>query len=157
MNIYPTCGPGDMPKMQDKETKRLIRKQIKQTLSKLLEKSLFEDKNRNEECNKGLQNSPEQSVAESMVFYGKLTNSITKKFDLIFSANISHSNGTKLVYYTVSNKDLFKSFPAAGTYLGPYTSCKPVFIEVLAQVEDFYICKLATQLRYLELLSMKGE
>ena len=95
------------------------------------------------------------AVAE---FYGTLTNSVTKESDLIFRARVEYyPDNIKLVYYTVSNKDLFKSFPAAAIYQGPYVGCKPVFVEVLAQIEDFYICKPATQLRYLELLSMKGE
>jgi hypothetical protein len=141
--------------MDKKEVKKLISKQIKKILTKLLAKSLFEDKYRNEKFQPKI--STEQGLNESMVLYGILTNSVTKKADLIFEASVEYMGDCRIAYYTVSNKELFKSFPSAGTYLGPFKSCKPVFLEVLAQVEDFYICKAATQLRYLELLSMEGE
>jgi hypothetical protein len=155
--IFPTCDAelADI-KGRDKEIRKVIRKQIKKTLTKILEKSLLEDKyDRNSKlC--GVKQE-ELSLAESTNFYGTLTNSASKKSDLIFNVSVNYVSGSKMVYYTVSDKNLFKSFPAAGTYLGPFVGCKPVFVEVLASVEDFYICKLATQLRYLELLSMKGE
>jgi len=146
----------EFPGMDNKKVKKLISKQIKKILTKLLEKSLFENKySRNEKSL--IRASTEQSLSESITLYGILTNSVSKKSDLIFEANIEYVGDSKIAYYTISNKDLFKVFPTAGTYLGPFKSCKPVFLEVLAQVEDFYICKPATQLRYLELLSIQGD
>jgi hypothetical protein len=146
----------DFGGMDAKEVKKIIRKQIKNTLTKIFEKALFDDKySRNEKSLTKV--STEQSLNEAMTLYGTLTNSVTKKSDLIFETSVEYVGDVKLAYYTVSNKELFKSFPSAGTYLGPFKSCKKVFLEVLAQVEDFYICKAATQLRYLELLSIEGE
>ena len=142
----------------EKKVKRVIRKEVKRVLSKLLQNSLIEEK-RNGKSNKLY--TPvapvEPSLIESIDIYGTLTNSFTRKSDLIFDASLEFNLGAKLVAYTVLNKDLFTTFPAAGTYQGPYKGCKPVFIEVVTRIEDYFICRAATQLRYLELLSMEGE
>ena len=154
--VYTHATDRELMEFDVKEVKKLIRKQIKHTLEKILKKSLFDD-SYNRDLKSLSKVSTEQSLSESIIFYGILINSVTKKSDLIFEASVEYVGDSKLVYYTVSDKELFKSFPSAGTYLAPFKSCKPVFLEVLAQVEDFYICKTATQLRYLELLSMQGE
>jgi len=153
MSRYSTSKANQKINISTKRIKKLVSKQIKNTLVTLLENSLFDEKY-NDTKSPGI--FPlEEVLTESISFYGILTNSVTKESDLIFRAQREYESGAKLVYYTVS-KELFKVFPAAGTYLGPFTSCKPVFIEVLTKADDFYICKVATQLRYLELLSMQG-
>jgi hypothetical protein len=145
----------------EKKVKKVIRKEVKRVLSKLLADSLFEEK-QNKKSGKffsiAATTSPtEPSLNEYIDIFGILTNSSTRKSDLIFDAALEFNLGAKLVAYTVLNKDLFTTFPAAGIYQGPYKGCKPVFIEVLTRIEDFFICKAATQLRYLELLSIEGE
>jgi hypothetical protein len=146
----------------EKKVKKVIRKEVKRVLSKLLADSVFEERNNKKSgkffsLNAGTVAPTEPSLNESIDIYGTLTNSSTRKSDLIFDSMIEFNVGTRLVSYTVSNKDLFTTFPAAGTYQGPYKGCKPVFIEVLTRVDDFFICRAATQLRYLELLSIEGE
>ena len=142
----------------EKKVKKIIRKEVKRVLSKLLADSVFDEKY-NKKANKPYVTvSPtEPSLNESIDIYGTLTNSSTRKSDLIFDSMTEFNVGARLVSYTVLNKDLFTTFPAAGTYQGPYKGCKPVFIEVLTRVDDFFICRAATQLRYLELLSTQGE
>ena len=144
----------------EKKVKKVIRKEVKRVLSKLLADSLFEEK-QNKKSGKfysiAATSPTEPSLNEYIDIFGILTNSSTRKSDLIFDASLEFNLGAKLVAYTVLNKDLFTTFPAAGTYQGPYKGCKPVFIEVLTRIEDYFICRAATQLRYLELLSIEGE
>ncbi len=141
---------------QDKDIKRTIRKQVKDTLLKLLTKSLIEDKR--DKAQPGMISlNREESLTNPLSLYGFLVNPVTKKSDLILGARTEYFACGNLVFYTVDDSNLFKTFPAAGIYQGPYKHNKPVFVEVCARIDDMYVCKHASQLRYVELMSQNKE
>jgi hypothetical protein len=144
-------------KPSEKEIKRIIRKQVTKTLAKILGDALIEDK-RDDNLKISMHKQPvEERLDDSVQFYGFLTNSLSKESDIILGARIEYFSDGDLVFYRVPNKNLFTKFPAPGIYQGPYTTNKKVFVEVLAKTPDHFICRPITQLRYLELMSMKGE
>ena len=134
---------------RDKKIKQVVRKQLKNLLTKLLSKSLMEDDLDKQEP--GL--IREESLNESIQLYGFLINPKTKKKDLIFGGRTEHFDSGRFIFYTVEDATLFTTFPVAGIYQGPYETNKPVFVEVCARFDDIYICKAADQLRYIELMS----
>ena len=148
------CAPNAQgaKQLQDKYVKRTIRQQVKDTLLKLLTKSIIEDK-QDKLGTQSINTSHEESLTSSLQVFGFLLNPITKKSDLIIGARTEYFAVGNLVFYTVEDNDLFKSFPAAGVYQGPYKNNKPVFVEVCARIDDMYVCKSANQLRYVELMS----
>jgi len=147
--------PGDIIR-NDKQIKKEIRKQVKNTLVKLLSNSLIEDKRKEQNKINGI-SAKEDSLNDCVNFYGILTNSISKESDVIFGARPEYFNGGVLMFYTTDNPKLFASYPAAATYQGPYKTSKKIFVQVFARIDDMYACKAIDQLKYLELLSMKGE
>ena len=154
----PMAEPGKAEQREDKHVKRTIRKQVKDALLKLLTKSLIEDKR--EKAQPGLIRTPgmrEESLTDQLSLYGFLINPLTKKSDLIVGARTEYFAGGNLIFYTVADDNLFKSFPAAGVYQGPYKHNKPVFVEVCARIDDMYVVKPANQLRYVELMSQNKE
>jgi hypothetical protein len=154
------CAPGDakMESGRDKKIKRVVRKQLKNLLTKLLSKSLMEDDLDTQEP--GLINavgSREESLNDQINLYGFLINPATKQKDLIFGARTEHFDSGRFVFYSVGDDKLFTFFPAAGIYQGPYVTNKPVFVEVCARFDDMYICKAADKLRYVELMGQNKE
>lgn len=148
---------GGNGKSSEKDIKKIIRKQVTKTLAKILGDALIEDK-RDDGMKISMHKQPvEERLDDSVQFYGFLTNSLTKDSDIILGARIEYFSDGNLVFYRVPNKNLFVKFPAPGVYQGPYTTNKKVFVEVLAKTPDHFICRPITQLRYLELMSMKGE
>lgn len=145
-------------KPSEQDIKRIIRKQVKKTLTKILQDALIEDKRDGDYKNVVLGPIPTaERLDDSVQFYGFLTNSFTKESDIILSARVEYLSDGNLVFYKVPNKNLFTKFSAPGIYQGPYTTNKKVFVEVIAKTPDTFICRAITQLRYLELMSMKGE
>lgn len=149
--MVPTAPQDCKAEREDKNIKKTIRKQVKDTLLKILTKSLIED--RRDKCQPGvIRANKEESLTDCLNLYGFLVNPATKKSDLIVGARTEYFPSGNLVFYTVGDATLFKSFPAAGVYQGPYKHNKPVFVEVCARIDDMYVCKAANQLRYVELM-----
>ena len=158
----PTACPTQPPSagMQEAEFKNVkspISKRIKDTLLRLLSKDRVKQKQKGEDAGLIKLGSSSDSLTEHLPLYGFLTNPITKKSDLIVGARTEYFSGGNLVFYTVEDGKLFKSFPAAGIYQGPYEHNKPVFVEVCARIDDMYVCKAAHQLRYVELMEQNKE
>lgn len=147
--------PGEVS--TDKQIKKEIRKQVKNTLAKLLSNSLIEDKREKASNKITMISAQEDKLNDCVNFFGILTNSVTKESDLIFGARPEYFNGGVLMFYNTDNAKLFASYPAAATYQGPYKTSKKVFLQVFARIDGMYVCKAIDNLKYMELLGMKGE
>lgn len=136
---------------QDK--KQTLRKEIRDVLTSILSSALDQDVDprETERVNKA------ESMIECVNVHGLLKNPMTKRMDLIFAARNEYFNNGNLTFYYVDDENLFKTFPAAGIYHGPYTGSKEIFVEVMAYIDGMYVCKPIDNIRYAELMSIHKE